>query len=81
MALRTKWCEMVIATILISLFLSVSVPAQERGAFRPENSSKVTSSLLNINDLSIWVRADGVSALNPYYENQNALPWGLVYPR
>jgi len=56
---------------LLTLFSSTQAQVTE----------KPMSTLININKMVMWVRADGYSAHNPYSHNKQALQWGLLYPR
>lgn len=68
--------------LLATTLLSVSLESQEKASL-PSLSNRLaadtialTSTLLNINNISMWVRSDGVTSRNP-----NGTGYGLRYPR
>lgn len=52
-----------------------SLPAKHIHALTKSSASSYPATLLNINNLSMWVRADGLSANNPYTGES-----GVIYP-
>jgi hypothetical protein len=45
------------------------------------NQTTQECTLVNINNVAMWVRSDGYSGNNPYSQNSNAIQWGITYPR
>ena len=46
-----------------------------------QNAASAAAGLLQINNLAVWTRADGMTAFNPYTgPNNSQLPWGAIYP-
>ncbi|MFQ5652538.1 MAG: FlgD immunoglobulin-like domain containing protein [bacterium] len=63
----------------LALALSTMLMANEPGEREAEHAS-----LININNLAMWVHADGRTAKNPYVVSaidSTPLPWGTIYPR
>lgn len=64
-----------------SLFCVLGLPNVLSKGTTAHRISTVSSSLININNLAMWIHADGIAANNPYSADRTALAWGVTYPR